>query len=786
MSGAQDAEPVVDRFVRSDGLTVDLDSCAEEPIRIPGAVQPFAAVVVADAAGTVRQASANATSVLGVAGGAAGGGPAVVGRTLADLGLPDPAALAAGPVELAIGAPGPAADRATLAVHARPLAGGWLVELEPVEAPTAAPLDFGRTVATALAAMQGTTGVDALLERVAVTVRTLIGYDRVMVYRFHPDGHGEVVAECRRDDLEPFLGLHYPESDIPRQARELYCENWIRSIPDAAYEPVLLEPMDCPLTGAPLDLSGVACRSVSPMHTTYLANMGVRASMSVSLLDHGRLWGLVACHHYDGPRAVPPGVRAMCELVGLSASTIIVEREAGARKDRQLERERRRTELVEAIAGSTDLRSGLASLPGHLLAVCDADGVVARIGGHEVRAGTAPDAAAVERLIDVLAADPSAAVTSTERIVDLVPGWTGAAETADAAGVLALPVSRAQRNYVLWFRREWRRTVTWAGNPDKVLAVDASGTRLLPRASFAAWSQEVHGAGRPWDAEDVESAERLRQAIGSFAISQAEQLARVNDELSRSNAELDAFAYAAAHDLQEPLRGVHNYAVFLAEDYEDVLDAEGREQLQALTRLTERMAVLLRTLLDYARVGRSDVEVRPVLISDLLVEARSQLSARLAERGARLTLERDGSVLGDDRLLVQVLVNLLANALKYSTRPAPDIRVSVLGLDETVRGPLLIRRSATEELERPVVAVDDDGIGVPPDRAEEVFEVFRRLHGREEYGGGSGAGLAIVRRIVERHGGRTWVEPSPLGGARFCFTAGVAARPPTGEPGADA
>jgi len=160
--------------------------------------------------------------------------------------------------------------------------------------------------------VQAAADVQACCAAAAVALRTATGFDRAMVYRFLPDESGEVVAEDARAGLESFLGLHYPASDIPRQARELYRRNWLRTIPDIEYVPAPLQPPLNPRTGQTVDMSHCALRSVSPIHVEYLRNMGVCASMSASIVCQDKLWGMLVLHHY-APHHVSAELRVACE-----------------------------------------------------------------------------------------------------------------------------------------------------------------------------------------------------------------------------------------------------------------------------------------------------------------------------------------------------------------------------------------------------------------------------------------------------------------------------------------
>jgi signal transduction histidine kinase len=233
----------------------------------------------------------------------------------------------------------------------------------------------------------------------------------------------------------------------------------------------------------------------------------------------------------------------------------------------------------------------------------------------------------------------------------------------------------------------------------------------------------------------------------------AEELEQLNDELTRSNRELDAFTYIASHDLKEPLRGIHSCAQFLLEDHADKLSEPGREQLRVVQRLTQRMTFLIEALLHYSQLDRQELERHELGLGALVDEALEVLAPRVRESGVEVRVPRPlPSVAVDRTLAVELLINLIANAIKYNDKPAKWVEI---GFEEGA--PL-------------VFYVRDNGIGIPEKHYENVFGIFKRLHGRDAWGGGTGVGLTIVRKIVERHGGRVWVGSKSGEGTTLHFT----------------
>ena len=725
---------------------VELTECDREPIHIPGSIQPHGALL-ALAGDAVAQASANAHDWLGAA------PEALLGRSLAEVFGPEGAARIRQALEL---------DDPRAANPVRLEAGGRAldglvhrhdgVDVIEVEAAAEQTPDEARASLAAfrhgLVEVQKARSVRSLCDSIARSVRELTGYDRVLVYRFHADWHGEVVAEARDESLEPFLELHYPASDIPAQARALYRLNWLRNIPDREYRPVPLVPAAHPRTGRPLDMGLAALRSVAPVHVQYLRNMGVAGTLTISLLRDGELWGLIACHH-NTPRALPYELRASCELLGQLFSARIGAAEAEEHRDADLRRAETLAALTDRLAGTRDWAGELARDPA-LLQLVGASGAAIVAEGRVETAGDAPTPRAIQVLAARLAGHPlPGGLVATDHARDELPG-------AEASGVLAVPLSDTRLQWIVWFRPEVVQSVNWAGDPRKPMEPVADGAmevRLTPRGSFALWKETVRGHSVPWTAGDRRAALDLRRVVAEVVLRHAEEIAALNRALARSNAELDAFTYIASHDLREPLRGIRNYADMLREDYAGRLDAEGTGMLDTLTRLTMRMDGLIESLFEYSRVGRLEMEFAPTDLNAVIDDVLHSLAHQLREAGVEIRVPRPLPTLPCDPVRVgQVFQNLVHNAVKYNDRPDRWVEIGW--------------REGTP----PVLYVRDNGIGIPARHHEVIFRIYKRLHARDRFGGGTGVGLTIVRRIVERHGGRVWLESAPESGTTFFFT----------------
>jgi len=352
-------------------------------------------------------------------------------------------------------------------------------------------------------------------------IRGLLGYDRVMVYRFAPDGSGEVVGEATKSGIGSFKGLHYPASDIPKQARELYKRNPIRLIRDINATNVGIVP-EKNVDGEILDLSLSMLRSVSQIHIEYLRNMGVSASLSISIMIDGELWGMFACHHYTS-RAPSFELRSIAEAFAQTFSLKLESRE----RRTQLEYERRARDisdqLLSAVASDETLLKDPDWLADILTHAIPADGVGVWINGNYAFSGTTPATDEFRRIVRALNGTSAGKIYATDCIGSLVDG--AATFAKQASGLLAIPISRSPRDYVVLFRTELRASVRWAGDPHKPVEFGPNGPRLTPRASFEEWFEQVEGKSAPFTASEIRVAETLRATLIEVVLKLADESA---------------------------------------------------------------------------------------------------------------------------------------------------------------------------------------------------------------------------------------------------------------------
>lgn len=494
----------------------DLTNCERELIHLPGSIQPHGVLLVLEPVeGTVLQVSENVEMELGVpVHQALGAGVASLGPALGEaLAWRLASPMGSMPQPFAVELPTGGQNRTFEALLHRNGDGAVLLELQPTQDLNG--LQGGRGLAPQLARIcQRLTRAASLGELADAAVegyRAVAGYDRVMVYRFDPDGHGEVIAEGKEAELEPFLGLHYPASDIPLRARELYLRNRIRVLADVEYQAVPLVPRRFPPSGDELDMSMSWLRSMSPLHTQYLKNMGVTATLVSSLVSGGELWGLIACHHYS-PRRVPYPIRAACELIAEVTASRIAVLESFPQVGAEAAVRRFEGRMVDSLSRG-DWQASLLEDSQHLLEMVGATGVFLATEDGVRTAGEVPSTGQIRKVVTWLRAQRAqGGVISCASLSRADPSLEDL--TPQVAGVLAVELSRGAGGgageYLAWVRGEQLQEVRWAGNPDKPVLPGNDPRDLSPRRSFAVWTQEVRGTSRAWSPRD----QALARALG--------------------------------------------------------------------------------------------------------------------------------------------------------------------------------------------------------------------------------------------------------------------------------
>lgn len=751
---------------------IDLNSCDTEPIHVIGAIQPFGFLVAADRRTQMIEFASSNTD-------------AYVGWPCADL--------LGKSLTVLLGEAGLAELLARSLTPTRPdLLRPWFVLLRRANG-TEADLECfphineGMIILEFVHRQDGPAVMweeDRLRQRIiselirpetltelaqvgAEIIREVTGFDRVMIYRFAPDKHGEVIAESTSRD-DSFLGLHYPASDIPDPARRHFVLNVIRTIPDVNAPPVPIMTRSGEVADArsvnPLDLTFSKLRAVAPVHVQYLGNMGVGASMSISLIANSELYGLVACHHY-GPLHLAWSRFRFCELLGGTISALLQSLENTIKLRFSIRAEK------TAFAIERDARQGRrleAVIDEHatvLMEQCDAQGMVLQLKDRFLQVGRVPspgmDYSALRTgLVDGIAV--------SDHLNALIPEGSDVGE--DVAGAAMMELSDDGRDFLVMFREPFEQTIHWAGNPEKIeTQLEDGSLRLSPRGSFALWREERRGRSRPFteiDNEVLRITRRALFAMNSLDRERAANTAKMQAEAEQArlrlvlmdaarNRSLGELAAALAHELNQPLTAVTNYVNACRQELRNY----GLQAPEHIDRLMDnvvtessRAADLVRRLRNFISQG----EITPEA-TDIHAVIRQGVELALAassEPPPQVDYDFDPSLpplLADPVQLGQVILNLVRNSLTAMRgKDTRIIRIATRLDDSFVR-----------------IAVRDTGAGIAESMVSTVFEPFHN-----STTSGMGIGLSLCRSIVEAHGGRIWIQPVPVG-AEFIFTLHV-------------
>ena len=727
-----------------------LINCADEPIRFPGAIQPHGVLLTLSLPDLhIQQVSANVLPMLGQPAESLLNQPlqklvgeqnaAAIQQASAFDGLDTP------PLELTLngqlfeGLLHRAHDVVVLELERKPDAIEALSTMNKV-----------RRLSRMLQRLQAAQSLPALYEMCVTEIQAMTGYDRVLIYRFEEEGHGQVIAEASAPSMELFNGLFFPASDIPEQARELYRTHWLRIIPDASYEPVALVPTLRPDTGQALNLSGAVLRSVSPIHCQYMRNMGVLSSMSISLMDGERLWGLISCGHRQ-PLHVSHELRMACQTLGQVLSlqisalqTLEISRQREAKMDALVR-------LNAAMVHSpNNVFDGLTEEPELLMALTQANGVAILEDNVLHRYGNCPQPEDIRALHQWFKAGGQS-VFSSHHLSGLYP--EAAQYKAIASGVLIMSLPKPIDNAVFWFRPQVKANIQWSGDPKKPLNLEQTdkGLRLRPRTSFEIWKVEMEGISTKWSHGDLFAADDLRRSAleNDLArqVQREQQAVRARDEL----------VAVVSHDLRNPMTIISMLCGMMQKAFSSDGTHSSRRissAIDTMQQASSRMNVLLEDLLDTSKIeaGRYTITQQSLDVSQIFEEAYSLLAPLATDKSVELTFhaEPDLRISADPERLFQVLSNLIGNAIKFT--PAQG-KIGV---------------AAMSDGQQIVFSVRDSGRGIPPEQLPHIFE--RYWTAKEDNASGTGLGLYISQGIIKAHGGQLLAESKLGEGSEFRFT----------------
>lgn len=687
---------------------LDLSQCENEPVRFIGAIQSFGALIHLDPAGIITHYSENIQELTGHP------GNSLLGMKFSN-----------------------------------ELFEKNEYSLSEVKGPVGNFIEIERRVETRfqnvnshLEKLQKSGDIHSLLQNAADIIADITDLDRVMIYKFHDDAHGEVVAETVRPGVDSFMGLHYPASDIPPQARAIFLENWVRMIPDVGYKSV---PMKGTTQLDAFDLGKTLLRAVSPIHIEYLKNMHVGSSLTISIIVEGKLWGLFACHH-NTPHYVNKDLRDMCETVGRMTSSLIRETHLKEVAHHAAELKAIHAKLIARANNANDLAEELTKNSPTLIDIVKSEGAAAAlyIEGHWVTIGNVPSIKEMDDLADWLGTQKYDGVYVTNELSKHYP--TAANFKAVASGLLAASIPKTRKNFIFWFRPEIVQTVKWAGNPDKNLST-VNG-RLTPRESFNEWKESVHGKSLPWQEWEIDAALELRNAIMALDLRrQFEKEQKARNEAERATMAREELMAVVSHDLKNPLSSIQMNAQ-LIKRLVNPTDDKSKGVAERIHKSAITMNNLIEDILSVTKLeaGHMELELTKNSLHKVIDEAIDLLSPMAVEKGIRLAREMESIecvTSYDYGRMLQVFSNLIGNAIKFT----PDYGTILVKVEKC--GPEFIKMS-----------VKDSGSGIPKDHLDNVFDRFWQANQAKRLG--TGLGLSIVKGIIMRHEGEIWAE-SELG-----------------------
>lgn len=726
---------------------LDLENCAKEPIHIIGKTQAHGVLISYDPISLkITQAGKNTSTVFGMS------SDEILGKELSYLLGEDQAEGLMDLLSKELSTPHDVEINNTnflvLAHYSGP---NLILDFEPYQEVNN-PYYFQKQLTLILNELQAANTINQLCESATSLTKKMFGYDRVMVYKFDEEWNGEVIAESKEEDMDSWLGLHYPATDIPAQSRELFLKTRVRIIVDVNYTAVSIIPELSPITGEPLDISCSGLRAVSPIHIEYLKNMKVGASLSAAIIVKGRLWGLIACHHQTA-KHLDFYQRESCRFLTQMVSTELDLLENTFFLSEVKRSEVIRRQLVVQMNKESNLVKALTEGNVKFTDLIPCGGGAIYMNARWKVVGLTPNEEQLESLLNFSTQQPESHF-ATRNLSVVFPEAKDYQETA--SGVICLKISK--NIYIFWFRPEEIQEINWGGNPQNKAFYNEKEQRISPRLSFEKWREELTGVAKPWQETDKDILRAFRESISHAILVQLQkEIEALNTQLVEANKELEIFSFSLSHDLRAPVSGMESILNMLDEDHREELSEEGQELVQMCRDLSRKMNRLIDDILEYSRLNKiDDLKISPIDTSELVEDVLKFINAKGTYPKTTLTIQPDlPEMEGDRRMLSQLWANLLNNALKYSSKKEnPMVEVGI-----------------TEKNGRDVFYVKDNGIGIHPDSWEMIFEPFKRAV-REDFKG-TGVGLAIVKKIVEKHHGEIWLESEPGQGSEFYFYLGT-------------
>ncbi|MDR2236432.1 MAG: GAF domain-containing protein [Chryseobacterium sp.] len=586
-----------------------------------------------------------------------------------------------------------------------------------------------------------------LWDQLLSTLSKIVNYDRMMVYKFMMDGSGKVIAEKITGKMESYLGLHYPESDIPRQARALYLKKRKRIFSNVYAETVpLLSKRE-----EHIDLTYVSSRGMSPIHGQYIKNSGASSSFSISIIIDDHLWGLVTCQNSE-PQHIDLEDRVQAGIFTALASNAYSSFKSKNELKYRLELNEKSSELKAEFLKHNHLFDSLIDNKGKIRKLPDADGLAITSEGETVTSGAVPGRNTIENIIDW-------AIENTEGSMYVNRSFLkeqGSLLKLDenAAGIVIYFVERSKRELLIWFRKEFDEHINWAGNPEKKVGVFMQNGEerqmVSPRTSFHIFTENIKGNSKRWNSRDLSAVKAIRDVILETSHKQYNAIKELNNQLRKVNEELDSFSYTISHDLGTPLTVMKLNAQMLLANFEKT--EKNKNKLNSIIEEIDNMAEMMHDVLQLSRAKHSDIQLEVLQPARTIEKISENARITFDSPKSEIIIHECPEVLADKTMLHQVFLNIINNAVKYSShKDRPKVEIG-----------------GTEDGQTVIYRISDNGIGIPEEEKHKMFKIFNRMDNAKQFKG-NGVGLSIVHRIMNRIGGNIDYE-SNKGGTSFILT----------------
>ena len=620
-----------------------------------------------------------------------------------------------------------------------------VLEIEPILKDSNSDLSFYHLAKASALKIRKSNDFFEMSDLLVKEIQKVTQYDRVLLYRFEPDQSGVIVAEAlsHHNDqlLESFLGLHYPASDIPVQARKLYYSSWLRLIVDLNCQPVSLIPANNPITQSPLDLSFSVLRSVSPIHVEYLNNMGISASLGISLINAQKLWGLVVCHHYS-PKYINYDTRKICEFLGQIMSVEIVNKH-----EKDFEKSLQKIKSIQIklkqdiLADKQILSQALLQDQENLLNLVNAQGAVICLGAQISKIGEVPDQESVSKLVEWLRTSNSQDIICTNCLSELYPDANSIKE--QVSGLLAISISLNYTAYhIIWFRPEVIQTVSWAGDPNKPMQIEADGSMSLsPRRSFDLWKETVREKSLPWEQVEIEAALELRGTLMLAALDFSQQaLKQEANRAEVANRAKSEFLARMSHELRTPLNAILGCTQLINRD--TALTNQLEEYVHIIGDSSEHLLSLIDDILEISKIEAGQITLEEtgfdfhLFMHSVLEMQQIRAQFKKIQLTCEISPDLPQYINADERKLRQILLNLLGNAIKFTDEGSVIIRASLVTTDVS---------SATYIIR---FEIEDTGQGIDAEDLDKLFQAFVQTPSGKKIQEGTGLGLAISQKFA--------------------------------------